>query len=478
MKPLIEGASKLSSGAIAIIIALALLLPIAVIGGTGAVVVGTVLGVGAALKEGPTNCKAPPNLFDAWETLRDFVTGIDCSDVCSFGDGTGNTIEGNSPEYVKQIVGTGKAMGVSEKGQIIAITTALVESNLKLYANDGVYDTGRNPADSTLANPSKILGFIKLSLNFPHDSVGSDASSVGLFQQQAWWGAVGGSTWENDPDATIKRLMDPVFQSQKFYDRMLKIPNWEQLPYGTVAQRVQVSAFPGAYEKRVEEAKNLYAQYSSQAATVKLYDLGQQYGGEGAEEGSACGGTGLVLDKTASYRITQQWGSPPSDIRQGRTHAGMDIDCVTPEPVYAPIDGIVTLAADGNSSGFGSPMGRVNLKSGDGAVFGFLHLRKTFVEPGTQVTAGTPLGECASTGNSTGDHLHLEVNVGESTNASFLALPKKSGIAETFRDPALVLALMGVDICPPYTAHRKTVAPGSPLVASEIQCWPREEWVR
>jgi murein DD-endopeptidase MepM/ murein hydrolase activator NlpD len=480
MKDLVQGTSKISASVLTLLVVLALLIPIAVIGGAGAVVMGAAVGIGAALDEGPANCKAPPNLFDAWETLRDFVTGVNCSDECGLGGGVVGDVEANTAEYVKTIIGTGTAMGVPEKGQIIALTTALVESNLKNYANDGVYDTSRNPADATLADARTILGFISKSTGFPHDAVGSDATSVGLFQQQAWWGAIGKSTWQTDPQNTITRLMDPVFQSQKFYDRLLGIKNWQQMDYGVAAQTVQVSAFPGAYNKRVEEAKGLYAKYKGEPAQVQLYDLGKQYGElDGEGEGSACGGTGLVLDKNSLYQVTGQFAYPPSAIRQGRTHAGMDFDCGEQfENVYAPIDGVVVIAINGNSSGFGTPMGAVSLKTGDGSILRFYHLRNTFVTPGSTVTAGTAVGECASTGNSTGTHLHVEIDVSGSTNAALIALPREPKIGPGFRDPALALEILGVDICPPYTANRKSAAVGAPLPSKYLKCWPPEEWVR
>lgn len=473
-------AGAISSGAILLLILFALIIPISVVGGIGIVVGGTAVGIGAALNEGPVNCKAPPNLFDAWETLRDFVTGVDCTDICAVSEG-GTTVATDSAEHVRTIIGVGKAMSIPEKGQIIAITTALVESSLKNYANDGVYNTTRNPADATLAEPTNILAFISKSIGFPHDAVGSDATSVGIFQQQAWWGSVGNSTWENNPDATITRLMDPTFQAQKFYDRMLTIANWEQMDYGVVAQQVQVSATPNAYTLRVTEAQDLYAQYSSEPTPVTLYDFGTSYEGD-VQVGTTCGGTtGLVLDKTSLYQITAQWAQEPQEIRQGRAHGGMDIDCDSAyETVYAPVGGTVVIAVTGNQSGTGNPMGQVKIKSDDGTVFTFMHTRNAFVNAGDAVTGGSAIAECSSTGNSTGTHLHLEANVTNSTNADVKALPNAAdkGLNAGLRDPALVLELLGVDICPPYTANRKTVGVGNPLPTTYMKCWASEEWVR
>jgi len=493
MKSFFENNSKLSTGIIAIIIAFVLIIPIGIVSGAGAFVFGTALGIGASIQSTPVNCKAPPNLFEAWETVRDFVTGVDCDSGCAFGDGGaggGTAVSADKAAYIKTIIGVGNAMGIPAKGQIVALTTVLVESNLQNYANDGVYDTRKNPADATLSNPGEILGFIKKSLNFPHDAVGSDASSVGLFQQQAWWANTGGSTWGNDPDNAIKRLMDPVFQSQKFYNVLGTIPDWEKMDYGVAAQAVQVSAKPDAYNVRVSEAQSLYNKYKDQGTSnVKLYDLGGPAPGKGsgssddsASSGSSCGtsgGTGLPLDKNSLYQITTQWAHPPTGIRQGRVHGGMDIDCGDNyENVYSVVDGVITLATNGNPSGSGYPEGHVYIKAGDGTVFVYRHLRNTFVKAGSQVSAGTPVGECANTGNSYGTHLHIEADVTNSNNAALKALPSAAGINPGLRDPALVLSIMGDDICPPYTANRKQVGVGAPLPATYLKCWPQNEWVR
>lgn len=477
------------SGKIALIV-LVVVLFFAPLLGLGAVLTGTVLGTATILNNLPANCKAPPNIFKAWDTLEDFITGVSCNDTCETNTPENGEDYATKGEYIRSIIGTGKAMNIPEKGIVIAITTSIVESGIRNYANDGIYDTSRNPADATLgAQAPAILAFAKKSMNFPHDAVGSDATSVGLFQQQAWWGTMGGSNWENDPDGTIKRLMDPVFQSQKFYDALLKINGWEQLPHGVAAQKVQVSAFPDAYATRVSEAQTLYEKEKGNAKDVTLYDFGGKFeGGDGEGSpsvpsncGSTNSSTGIVLDKSALYQITAQFSQPRGAELLG-AHQGMDIDCGDDwENVYTPVSGVVTIATNGNPSGYGSPAGDVMIKTDDGTQVQLHHLRNVFVGPGDIVEGGQAIGECASTGLSTGTHLHLGIFVGDSTNMALKALPKSpylSGYAqEQMRDPALALDILGVDICPPYTADRKSVPPGFPL-ATPLKCWPPEEWTK
>ena len=120
--------------------------------------------------------------------------------------------------FVEEIARNAKAHGLPDRGAMIGVGTAFVESGnpLKMYANQSVPD----------------------SLQYRHDAVGSDHDSVGLFQQrQAGWG-------------TLAQRMNPYQSAGLFFDAMLrKFPNWGSMEPGAVAQGVQVSAFPDRYAK-------------------------------------------------------------------------------------------------------------------------------------------------------------------------------------------------------------------------------------
>ena len=65
-----------------------------------------------------------------------------------------------------------------------------------------------------------------------------DADSLGLFQQRPSQG------W-----GTPDQIMDPWYSAGKFYDALVKVPDWQSKPIGDVAQAVQRSAYPDAYAK-------------------------------------------------------------------------------------------------------------------------------------------------------------------------------------------------------------------------------------
>jgi hypothetical protein len=118
-----------------------------------------------------------------------------------------------SPEqmgHAKTIMETGQKLGLPPRAWVIAIATSIQESTLH---NHG-YLGKRN-----------------------------DHDSLGLFQQRPSMG------W-----GTPKQVTDPVYASTKFYSKLTRIKNWEQLPLYKAAQRVQVSAFPKAYRKWEKQA--------------------------------------------------------------------------------------------------------------------------------------------------------------------------------------------------------------------------------
>ncbi|MEU4371272.1 peptidase M23 [Micromonospora chersina] len=114
----------------------------------------------------------------------------------------------------KKIVQAGREMGVPRRGLVIAVATAMQESTLLNYAS----------------------GVLPESQNYPHQAIGWDHDSVGLFQQRpsSGWGSV-------------EELMDPEYATKAFLSALEEIPGWQDLPLTVAAQAVQVSAFPDAY---------------------------------------------------------------------------------------------------------------------------------------------------------------------------------------------------------------------------------------
>jgi Peptidase family M23 len=153
-------------------------------------------------------------------------------------DGSGDSwteLDAKQQEIAGIIVLVGQQRQIDVNGIIAALITGYQESKYRVYANDGL---GGDLAPEQLG--------IERSLTLPYDAVGTDHGSLGVFQQQwPWWG-------------TMPELMDPQTSAEKFYAAMVqKVPNYQRLDPGDVAQTVQVSAYPDAYDAWVPLARQL-----------------------------------------------------------------------------------------------------------------------------------------------------------------------------------------------------------------------------
>lgn len=105
--------------------------------------------------------------------------------------------------------------------------------------------------------------------------------------------------------------------------------------------------------------------------------------------------TGRISGLFGSQRIYQ--GAP------GAYHGGVDIAGATGEPVIAPADGVVVLAADHPFTLEGNLL---MIDHGHGLNSAFLHLSRIDVKPGDHVAQGQRIGAIGATGRATGPHLH------------------------------------------------------------------------
>lgn len=142
-------------------------------------------------------------------------------------DGIPVSLDRNQLRHAATIISVGsRTKGVGRDGIIVALMAALTESHLQMLANPGAY-----PA----------------SVKHPHDGVGQDFDSLGLFQMRpaSGWGSV-------------QELMQPEYQAAAFFGGpgspnngsprgLLDIDDWKDLHKGAAAQAVEVSAYPYRY---------------------------------------------------------------------------------------------------------------------------------------------------------------------------------------------------------------------------------------
>jgi cell wall-associated NlpC family hydrolase len=116
------------------------------------------------------------------------------------------------------IIGVGQRLRVPPRGWVIAIATALQESDL---------------------------------INLGDLGPANDHDSLGLFQQRPSQG------W-----GTPAEIMNPEHAATSFYQHLQRVPRWQSLPVTDAADAVQRSAYPDAYSKHETRAAAIVAAYT------------------------------------------------------------------------------------------------------------------------------------------------------------------------------------------------------------------------
>lgn len=121
--------------------------------------------------------------------------------------------------------------------------------------------------------------------------------------------------------------------------------------------------------------------------------------------------SGFICPLKSYTRISSEYGwrkNPVSGVN--KLHAGIDLAAPAGTPIYAAASGYVQVAG-WSSGGYGNYVIIYHGKMTDGNVYSTLygHMRSVATSAGKYVNQGDLIGYVGSTGNSTGNHLHLEV---------------------------------------------------------------------
>lgn len=281
------------------------------------------------------------------------------------------------------------------------------------------------------------VAYIEGKLHNPQ--VPTDHDSIGAFQQRPSMGWGDKPAYKGDTRTPVQRLQDVSYSAARFYEKLFRIPNRPSVPFGRLAQKVQISAFPDRYARYeglgnsvVVAARAQGVSASPVAATSAPVDCK-------AEQRKADASPGAVTGKVSA--LGWAWPAPGpagSGYRSADrpSHAGVDIIAGRYATIVPASNGVVTKVKCNASTGNCDVDGGISVKgcgwyvevthgiaataAGNVTVMTrYCHMsERPSVTVGQQVVGGkTKLGRIGSSGNSSGPHLHFEVRLnGTDTN--------------------------------------------------------------
>ena len=101
--------------------------------------------------------------------------------------------------------------------------------------------------------------------------------------------------------------------------------------------------------------------------------------------------------------VTSRYGAREETEVVSANHGGIDIGANTGTPIYAAMDGTVTVSSEEGEYGK-----HIDIENGE-VLTRYAHCSKLLVREGQKVKQGDKIAEVGSTGNSTGPHLHFEI---------------------------------------------------------------------
>jgi murein DD-endopeptidase MepM/ murein hydrolase activator NlpD len=290
------------------------------------------------------------------------------------------TAPGASPEGLtgeqagnaRVIVAVGEQTRVPVRGWVVAVATALQESNLINLGDLG----DRN-----------------------------DHDSLGLFQQRPSMG------W-----GTPAQLMTPDYAATKFYERLLTVPGWQSLPVTEAAQAVQRSAYPDAYAKHETRASAIVAAYTG--GTLPTCDTAAIAASGWTRPVAGEVGSGFRTGDRPGHDGVDIMAAKGTVIRAASAGVVVRVRCNAGGNSWdAPFATVMPCDRDGYP-GLGGCGWYVQVRHAD-VVSMYCHMvRQPAVAVGQTVTAGQTIGYVGSSGNSSGPHLHYEIHEAYPADAS------------------------------------------------------------
>lgn len=241
------------------------------------------------------------------------------------------------------------------------------------------------------------------------DAAGPD--SLGLWQQRD------NGAWGSRADR-----MDPTISSINGFKALIAVPGYRALAPTVAAHRAQGNSSENYYAPFWPDAVQVVAALTNDPSLLE--SLPASGGILTAASGAACpavdrasadspgSGGGQALSgkwanplKPANYTLTSDFGDFRPYLPTAKLHQGQDLAAPAGTPIFAVCDG-VTVQAGPVTGGGGN---QTTIDCGGGITIKLMHQSVITTSVGATLTAGEQIGEVGSTGNSTGNHLHEQV---------------------------------------------------------------------
>ena len=156
-----------------------------------------------------------------------------------------------------------------------------------------------------------------------------DRDSLGLFQQRPSQG------W-----GTRQQVSDPVYSTNAFYDALVEIEGYRDLPITEAAQAVQRSAFPGAYADHEDDARALASALTGNSRAAFHCEVP----GSAEAASTRLGGNGLTpraedvrAEAVALFGDLSLGGFAPGGVRDGHMPGSTHYDGRAVDIFFRPI---------------------------------------------------------------------------------------------------------------------------------------------
>lgn len=198
----------------------------------------------------------------------------------------------------------------------------------------------------------------------------------------------------------LEKLQDDLMEKQAEVEQLLESANAKISDLED-----QIGANAKTLEKLIKQAEDADRKQQEAASMGN----GSGSGSSGKPGGSQVSGNGQITHPVPGYRrISSYFGYREQPLAGASTnHKGIDFAAATGTPIYAAAGGTVV------SSGYSGNAGKIIvINHGNGMVTKYMHCNTLFVSSGQKVSKGQNIAQVGSTGNSTGPHLHFQLEIG------------------------------------------------------------------